>query len=257
MGTWNDLPVELVLIIIRLLDNERDSHPNRDVISCTYVSHLLRDVAEPFLYREVDVEPDSEGDLVQLRCLARTIASRPRLGEYVQHLDIPSLPYGSYDSEEIDFIIASDAMEYVIGTETNEFGEDLTILLDAATRVGLPNNLIIDGGTIGELFLLLHLLPHLQTLRMRLRNDVCLIATSALGDFAGGMPAALQSVSDLSLFYDDYEVSVPFLVKSGCRTNKILNYFVAGGLQPQKCHAFHDAPLPIILHCFEFYGRRM
>lgn len=218
MGSWSDLPIELAIIIIRSLHNEHLSAPNRDMISCSYVSHQFRDITEPIIYRNVYLELDPErSDFRQLRRFVRTIVSRPQLGNFVRLLKVPRLPYyrnRSYDPEDMAFTLAPYDVEYIVGTELNGIREDLTILMDAASRLGLPNHLIIYGGSIGELFLLLHHLPLLENLMITMRNEIRFIATSALGDFVGGIPMALQSVSKLSITCEDFEVSLHFFQKS-------------------------------------------
>lgn len=218
MGSWNDLPIELAIIIIGSLDNKYLSAPNRDMISCTSVSRQFRDIAEPIIYRNVYLELDPErGDFPQLRRFVRTIVSRPHLGNLVRLLKVPRLPDyrdGDYYPEDMTCTSALDDIKHILGKEFNTIREDLTILLNAASRLGLPDHLIIYGSSIGELFLLLHHLPLLETLTMIMRDDVRFIAASILGDFVSGVPVALQSVSELSITCEDFEVSLLFFQNS-------------------------------------------
>lgn len=214
MGAWSDLPNELATMILHSLDPlDRFRNPQKHIMRCTYVSHQFRSIAEPILYREVKLalaDEDEDDPFRQLRQLTRTVVSRPQIGKLIQSLEIPSLPSGLYDSdpEGINSSHSLKNVEKTLRADTTEVRADLRILLDAAARLKLPNGLILQGGLIGELFLLLHHLPRLQKLNIKMNNDVRMFASSALGDLPGGIPAGLQSVSELSICHDDPEVSL-------------------------------------------------
>lgn len=129
------------------------------------------------------------------------------MGKFIKALKIPCLPNNKHRSNATYSNLSPADVESILETKTAEARVDLRILLDAAARSKLPNELIIKSELVGECFLLLHHSPCLQTLRVTMREDLRTIALSALGDFAGGVPAGLQSMSELSIFYDYFQVS--------------------------------------------------
>lgn len=221
MGTWNDLPTELAIIILHSLDHKSDRrrhqriYPcvNKNLLHCTYVSHQFHDITMPILYREVNVAPEYSystkiDPFRQLRLLTRTVVSRPQIGHLIQALEIPSLPTEIDGSEEIDTSLSSDDVEINLGKQMSGAQINFRDMLDAATRSELPNGLNLQGKLVGGLLRLLHHLPRLQKLHLKMRNDIRMIALAALGAFSSGVPAGLKSLSELSISDASYEVSL-------------------------------------------------
>ena len=63
------------------------SRPNVNLRNICLVSHLFRDLAQPFLFYKFE-ETGGAGPLVQTLRLARVLYTRPELGEHVRELDI-------------------------------------------------------------------------------------------------------------------------------------------------------------------------
>lgn len=232
MGTWNDLPNELAIMVLHWLDRQEpmkqrnNPRVNQNILQCTYVSRQFRDIVEPILYREVKIRAEYSGDdpFPQLRHLARTISSRPELGACVQKLDASGLavserigepPDGYDDADWCRRNYSLEDLEVYLKRGPDNTRSDKRVLLDAIARLGLPNGLIVEGGSIGEFFLLLHLLHRLQELQMGMTDDMAVIAAASMGAFAGGVPVGMQSISKLSIFCEDIEVNTPFH-KEGC-----------------------------------------
>ncbi|KAF8309988.1 hypothetical protein DL93DRAFT_2084931 [Clavulina sp. PMI_390] len=72
--------------------------------------------------------------------------------------------------------------------------------------MGLSNSLVLHGRSDGVFIVLLHLLPKLRLLDIRTKVDLAYIAYASFGGFGGGIPASLQSISELSLVPEDYDI---------------------------------------------------
>ncbi|KAF8308434.1 hypothetical protein DL93DRAFT_2171100 [Clavulina sp. PMI_390] len=100
-------------------------------------------------------------------------------------------------------------------------------ILEALGEMGLPNGLVARGGPNGLLLALLHMLPKLQRLIIGARAELGLLAKSCMGAFAGGVPAGLLSISELSISYDptanqpeggfETQEVIPFLILPSLR----------------------------------------
>lgn len=222
MGAWNNLPNELASTILHYLDKRigwpTDHHQsNKDIVHCTTVSHQFRTIVEPMLYREVHLSAEWQDDddpHRQLRQFTRTITSRPELGLLVKHLHGSDLNGEDDDSHELEEFselcsgtVGVNEIGELLETMNNEARSDIQFLLMHVERKGLPNGLLLHGGTHGLLILLLHQLEALQTLSLETRNTLPVAAFASLGYFIGGIPTGLRSLKQASVFYEDTEAS--------------------------------------------------
>lgn len=269
MGAWKDLPDELAIMVLHWLDRMQPKEwwnsprVNQDILRCSYVSRQFHDIVEPILYREVKLRVEALEDEVsfsQLRNLARTIASRPRLGDLVQKLDAYGLVVSDEPSDAEDVVnlcntvLTPEDLKGVLENTADNDHQTKKILLDVTTRLGLSNGLALQGDSIGEFILLLHLLPRLQELQMEMGDDMAIVALASLRVFSGSVPAGLQSLSKLSIFYQDTEVTSRFYDEAS-RAAVFIDILSAERLLHKLGRTVHDAALPHYIH-HRFFRRR-
>ncbi|KAF8313279.1 hypothetical protein DL93DRAFT_2081370 [Clavulina sp. PMI_390] len=230
MGTWSDLPTELALQVIKELSvpdgrgAARSPSHTTNLLSCTQVSHNFRAIADMVLYRDVRlilldwslIYPMHKATISyrQILCFTRAILLRPPLGKHVRQLFVSSL---GVEWDEFESTLAS-WNEAVSEGEVEELlsdcpddGPDLSIILKALEPLGLKTGLVRHGGADGLFITLLQLLPKLQSLSVEAKGPLNFIAYSCFGAFGGKIPAALQSIVELSISVDpvgDYDTDV-------------------------------------------------
>lgn len=231
MAIWKDIPTEIVLYILRHL-LLYDTH------SISLVSHQLRSYAEPLLYRSVelnasDVGPNNchgEDPHVYVRRFTRTIVNRPKLGAHVRDLKLMRVwdVVEDYDAmedctncstsidvsgegEEHEALVEATAELARVGVDDYALAnvqQDLRTIVRATEAKGLPNGLLFKGGYRGMAIVLLHHLPSLKKLEMTGLRDLETIALSCFGLVEGSVPVGLLSLKELTMIYDDQEVSL-------------------------------------------------
>lgn len=217
MASWNDLPTELVILILERLTL------TRDIVNALPVCHLFRTLLEPNLYKAVDISKSDDDDVSpSVMLLLRTVVARPDLGLLVRSLSFGSLGESEGEYEEgISEVYACSVKHNDGSTEPlwRSLGgepDDLGSLLSALAQKGLPNGVILSGSR-GQIIFLLHYTPNLASLSFTCATGVATIALAALGCFVGGVPIGLQSITRIVLNYDDTEMGfstedvVPFL----------------------------------------------
>ncbi|KAF8309990.1 hypothetical protein DL93DRAFT_1679760 [Clavulina sp. PMI_390] len=231
MAVWADLPPELAISILQELDPTQYAEPDepwfekvRDrvdqpLLSYSHVSHQFRTIIDTLLYHRVRIpawrnEWNDQYSSRTLQQFTRAIVLRPQLAKHVRELYIPGLEFECYEDEEDIYTFANDCSTIYEKDEVDEslssMSEaacgDLKQILPALASLGLPNGFVLRGGGNGLLLVLLHLLPNLRKLAIAARTELELIAYSSLATFAGGVPAGLNSVTDITLEYDDTKV---------------------------------------------------
>lgn len=224
MAKWQDLPTELILLILQNLDSTRD--PN----SVSLVSRQSRALIEPQLYSDVTIVPNiphfREDDTIEddfsgeqrtrsFRRFVRTIVGRPSLGSHVKKLELASWERRvNYDYDYTDDVVRchlkipdEDHEEalHAAGARFDAMRDDLRTIAIAAVEKGLPNGLVLAAGTRGLAIVLLHYVPDLRELSITSRDEIETVALTCLGYFDGGVPAGLLSISTLNMVYDVYD----------------------------------------------------
>lgn len=204
-----------------------NSGVNPKILPCTLVSRQFRKITEPLIYREVKIKAQrpytaASYSFPQLRHFARAIALRPELSALVQKFDASSLAITERTGEPPEVIDGTvwcnrsyslEDVEVYLERRSDEVRADKRVLLDAITRLGLPNGLIVEGNSIGEFLLLLHLLPRLKELQLKMSDDMAVIAIASLGAFGGKVPTGMQSISKLSIVHEGVEVTYIIMIR--------------------------------------------
>ncbi|KAF8309985.1 hypothetical protein DL93DRAFT_1679460 [Clavulina sp. PMI_390] len=221
MGVWADLPYELAIHVLEALSSRSSpqgdliasSKARKDLLSCTCVSRQFHTIARPLLFRNVHLEsafPHRKQGIYQffpaIHRFASAIILEPHLGKYVRRLFVDSLgdyyrDFDVYLSRWNQSIDEEEVQNMLSGYITGQ--PDLAIILDALPGLGLSNGLVMHGRSDGIFVVLLHLLPNLQVLDIESYSGIACIACSCFGGFGGRIPAALLSISELSLVPDE------------------------------------------------------
>ncbi|KAF8308455.1 hypothetical protein DL93DRAFT_1679106 [Clavulina sp. PMI_390] len=257
MGVWADLPSELAIQVLqnlvpsqKLPEESAGSHPlpnpslQRELLTCTYVSHQFRAIVTPFLYRDVHLQaaplrevPGVMTSSPTLHRFACAIILNPHLGKYVRRLSATSLGCVCTDYTMIfESWNKSFSDEEVIQSISTEYvaRHDLSTILAAMQDLGLNNGLLFHGGADGIFIVLLHLLPNLESLCVKSGAPLAFIAYSCFSAVERGIPIALQSIVELEVLvkHDEYneitlgtEELVPFMALPSLRTITAYNFW--------------------------------
>ncbi|KAF8309983.1 hypothetical protein DL93DRAFT_1679514 [Clavulina sp. PMI_390] len=256
MGTWADLPTELVIQVLEeiyppetfLNDSifpDGDYIAQEDLLNCNCVSRQFQAIIEPILYRDVhlmaffdDLEREDAMSYSSIRQFTRTIVLRPQLGKHVRRLFVPSV---GHEWDEFKATLASwkksiSEAKVKKALSRDEKGQsDLSIILAALKPLGLKNGLVLNGGVDGMFITLLHLLPKLQSLYIEASAPLNFVAHSCFGAFGGQIPASLRSIVELSVYIEEDPYS-------------------DGGLDTEEVAAFMTLPSLQTLTVCNFYG---
>lgn len=236
MSAFLDFPTELWDDILRQVNSRED------VLTLSLCSHRLRDVAERELYRSPDLfehQPDTsysrEETRIRLRQLARTIVARPDIGLLVNELRVSVFKQPIYDDPP-SYIDMEEAVGSFSGREANDMRE----LLLVAEKVGFPLILLTHGGVQGQLLLLLHFLPRLHHILLRLWGDIPLLAYACEHHLTGDdMLPGLRSVRRLDVqtmreFPISFGNILPFLTLPRLRTLRATGFYSTSGVNKEE-----------------------
>lgn len=127
------------------LDDKKQMHnqSHRNLQNLCLVSRLFRDLAQPFLFYSFD-DTGMSGPLVQTVSFARTIYTRPELGEHVRELDImypldgDEMPTGLSDEDATFFTAAIKGLQ--LGDQEQAWISGLTRRTDLSVLTALLVN---------------------------------------------------------------------------------------------------------------------
>ena len=170
--TIEDIPNEILLQIV-----QDPSVQLLEQLRLSLTSRRLRSIAELCLYRALTFK-----DLTSLQKFLRTIVSRPELGAITRYLDV--CLWIDVDDHDLD-------------------EREMTIIQKLAREKGMSSRAVseLEGGFCQPYFLLLlHLLPKLESLKLRLMDPEETRWAWGQGDHHGPTPPCLQSLSTLEMF---------------------------------------------------------
>ncbi|KAF8309986.1 hypothetical protein DL93DRAFT_2230554 [Clavulina sp. PMI_390] len=258
MGAWADLPNELATHVMEAVYRQPSRYEEwapsyqatKDILSCTYVSHQFHAIAKPFLFRGVRLripykrKKAEKYDFFPSLCrFTRAIVLEPHLGRYVHNLSVDSLgtTYGDFNSMVSKLNGSFDEQEVQAALSGEDTARpDLYSILKALLGLGLNNGIVLHGRSDGIFIVLLHLLPKLRLLHIGAESDLACLAYSCFGGFGGRVPAALQSISELSLCPKDGNDYT-----GGCTVDQFVPFMTLPSLRTMTVHhAFEDPDRP-------------
>lgn len=214
MAGWQDLPTELIILIVSFLDQ-------RSFASTSLVSHLLRTVSEKHLYcslafglfKETIYDPENAAkESKAMRCLIRTFVQRPELCSRVQNVKIGYFPspirYNLADRADTLRTLNSSApddetAQAYLNSRSHKVCAELSWVFKACRDAGMSVGWIYCQAEPfwGLLILVLHQLPCLDALNISDLGCAMLFIQLARGQISGGIPKCIAAISTLAILH--------------------------------------------------------